>query len=270
MRDVASYRDELDGLPVAWLQAEPRRAAEPVVWVHGVPNSGDMWRPFVERLGGFAPDLPGFGRSGKPAAFDYSIDGYAAWIERFLDHVYADRVSLVVHDWGAAALAFAQRHPDRVARVLVIDAVPLLRGYRWHLVARLWRTPVIGELAMGFTSPRTMRLGLRRANARPLPDAFFESVFAHFDHGTQRAILRLYRSAPPTLLAAAGERLDAIGAPALVVWGERDPFIAADNADRYAVALGDAEVWRHPDAGHWPWLDDPAVVDRVCEFLEVG
>ena len=49
----------------------------------------------------------------------------------------------------------------------------------------------------------------------------------HFDQGTQRAILRLYRSSPPDVLAAAGERLGELDVPALVVWGTRDPYIPA-------------------------------------------
>jgi pimeloyl-ACP methyl ester carboxylesterase len=269
MRDVVLHETELDGLPVVWRRA-PDAGPDPVLWVHGVPDSGALWQPFLERAGGLAPDLPGFGRSGKPAGFGYSIAAYDAWLERFLDHVGVERVALAVHDWGGAALAFAQRRPDRIARIAVIDAVPLLPGHRWHGIARLWRRRVLGELAMGFTSPRTMRLALRRANARPLPDSYIEEALAHFDHGTQRAILRLYRSAPPEALAAAGERLSEIGAPALVVWGEQDPFLGAALAGAYADALGGAAVWRVPGAGHWPWLDDDAVIERVSDFLTAG
>jgi pimeloyl-ACP methyl ester carboxylesterase len=56
---------------------------------------------------------------------------------------------LVLHDWGAVGLAFAQRAPERIERLVAIDAVPLLPGYRWHPIARVWRTPVAGEVAMG-------------------------------------------------------------------------------------------------------------------------
>jgi pimeloyl-ACP methyl ester carboxylesterase len=46
--------------------------AERIVYLHGVPQSGEMWRPFVEKTGGDAPDLPGFGSSDKPAHGDYT------------------------------------------------------------------------------------------------------------------------------------------------------------------------------------------------------
>ena len=108
-------------------------------------------------------------------------------------------MSLVVHDWGAVGLAFAQRHPERVERLVIINAVPFLPGYRWHRTARIWRTPGLGELAMGTTNRFTLRLASRESNATPgpMPEAWLDSVLDHFDQGTQRAILRLYRSSPP-------------------------------------------------------------------------
>jgi pimeloyl-ACP methyl ester carboxylesterase len=246
---------------VVWREAPaPGPSRAPILYVHGVPTSSNDWEPFLARTGGLAPDLPGFGRSGKRGDGDYTMDGYDAFVERFLDHVGAERVRLVVHDWGAAALLWAQRFPDRVERLVVMDAVPLLPGYHWHRVARIWRTPVAGELLMGFSIRLTM--------GRFLPAPLRDEAFAHFDQGTQRAILRLYRSSPPERLAEAGARLARLRCPALVLWGDRDPYVPPRFADAYAAALGGAvEVAHVPGAGHWPWLDAPEVVERVAGFL---
>lgn len=266
---VAEHTGELDGQPVFWRSAPgPEPAHAPVLYVHGVPTSGEDWLPFLERTGGLAPDLPGFGRSGKGGHNDYSLEGIARFVERFLDEVvHAEHVRLVVHDWGAAALAFAQRAPERVERLVVLDAVPLLPGYRWHRVARLWRTPLLGELAMGFTSRRTLARALRPAFAGPVPEGFAEAAMRHFDQGTQRAILRLYRSADEASLAAAGRDLSRLGAPALVGWGARDPYISSRFGEQYAAELPDARVAIVEDAGHWPWLDRPDLIDRIATFL---
>lgn len=271
--DVAEHTAELDGQPVFWrAAAAPPSApagAAPVLYVHGVPTSGADWIPFLQRTGGLAPDLPGFGRSGKGGHLDYSLDGIAAFVERFLDDVVGvERVRLVVHDWGAAALAFAQRRPERVERLVVMNAVPLLPGYRWHRVARLWRMPGVGELAMGLTTRRTMRRALAPAFAGGhVPDAFLDAAMRHLDQGTQRAILRLYRGAPESLLAASGRGLSSLSIPALVVWGALDPYIPPGFGDSYAAALG-GEVEHVADAGHWPWLDRPDLIERVATFLE--
>jgi pimeloyl-ACP methyl ester carboxylesterase len=257
-------------LPVFWRSAPPSDShAAPALYVHGVPTSSEDWLAFLARGGGIAPDLPGFGRSGKPGYLRYTIAEYADFIERFLDLIEVERVRLLVHDWGAVGLAFAQRHPERIERLVVTNAVPLLPGYRWHRTARLWRTPVLGELAMGATTRFTLKQSTRESNATPgpMPDAWLDSAMAHFDHGTQRAILRLYRSSPSDVLAAAGAQLSRLTMPALVVWGTRDPYIPERFAHEYARALPSSELVELDDAGHWWWLDRPDAIERVISFL---
>ena len=198
-----------------------------MLYVHGVPTSSDDWVPFLERTGGLAPDLPGFGRTGKRGDGDFTMEGYERFIGRFLEHAGVDRVRLLVHDWGAVGLLWAMRNPERVERLVVMNAVTFLPGYRWHRTARLWRTPVLGETFMGAVNRTTLRISLREARAdhSPMPARFVDEIMAHIDPGTQRAILRLYRSSPEDKLAAAGADLGRITCPALVLWGDRDPYI---------------------------------------------
>jgi len=296
---MTDHTAELDGLPIFWRRA-PQPGNGPVpLYIHGVPSSADEWGapprpvrrrrtrrgrrraeaqlaaapapavPFLARSGGLAPDLPGFGRSGKGGDRRYTIGEYERFIEAFLDLVEVDQVQLVLHDWGAVGLAFAQRHPERVRSLVLIDVIPFLPGYRWHRIARLWRTPLLGELAMGFTTRTVLRAVTRESNVTPgpLPEAWRDSVYEHLDQGTQRAILRLYRSSPSDVLAAAGEQLATLTAPALVLWGAADPYIPVRFAHEYASTLPNAELEILEDAGHWPWLDRPDTIDRVCSFL---
>jgi pimeloyl-ACP methyl ester carboxylesterase len=270
MADVTEHEATLDGEPVFWLQAEgPADDATVVLYVHGVPTSADDWPAFLERTGGLAPDLPGFGRSGKRGDGDYSMHRYGPWLERFLQDRGVDRFSLVVHDWGVVGLALAQAHPERVERLVIVNGVPLLPGYQWHRLARLWRRRGVGELLMGSVSRMAIKRLTRGANATkgPMPDAWLDSVARHLDLGTQRAILRLYRSGDPADLAAAGERLGLLSCPTLVVWGDEDPYIPASFADVYAARIPGARGHHVADAGHWPWLDRPDVVDTVAAFL---
>jgi pimeloyl-ACP methyl ester carboxylesterase len=258
------------GLPIFWRSAPPSGpASAPALYLHGVPTNSDDWLPFLERTGGLAPDLPGFGRSGKPGYLKYTIDEYAVFIERFLDTLEVERVRMLVHDWGGVGLAFAQAHPERIERLVVTNAVTFLPGYRWHRAARVWRTPVLGELAMGTTTRWTLRQATREANVTPgpLPDAWIDSVLDHFDQGTQRAILRLYRSSPSDALAKAGEHLSRLDMPSLVLWGMQDPYIPTRFAAEYAKVLPNSELVELPDAGHWWWLDRPDAIERVADFL---
>jgi pimeloyl-ACP methyl ester carboxylesterase len=263
---VDEHKEEIGGVEVRWRQ----EGDAPILYLHGVPSSSSDWLPFLERSGGYAPDLPGFGESGKPAHFEYSIEGYRAWLDTFVERLGLDRFSLVMHDWGAVGLALAQAMPERIERLVLIGVVPFAPGYRWHRAARIWRTPLIGELFMGYSWKGGMRRASREwlAAEGPAPEEMVDEVWRHWDHGTQRAILKLYRSAPPPVLAAAGDRLGEVKAPALVLWGADDPYLPASFAQAVADRLGGpAEVSVIDGARHWPWLDEPSLVDRVARFL---
>jgi pimeloyl-ACP methyl ester carboxylesterase len=265
---VAEHTIELAGAPVFYRSTEAELA--PLLYLHGCPTSSDDWIPLLERTGGVAPDLVGFGRSAKGANLDYTLAGLANFIELFLDRLELPSVNVVAHDWGAGAgLVLAQRQPERVRKLVLINALPLFDGFRWHRLARVWRRPVLGELAMGSTTRSVLRHVLRNGYADPsaLSRSRFETIWAQFDQGTQRAVLRLHRSASERQLAEAGGGLETLPMPTMVVWGEHDPWFPAAFADRYGERLGNAEVWRIPDAGHWPWLDRPQTVERVAEFL---
>jgi pimeloyl-ACP methyl ester carboxylesterase len=264
---VDEHTIEVAGASVFYRRA-PARTSE-VLYLHSVPTSSDDWPALLELSGGLAPDLPGFGRTSKAGNLDYSLPAYALFVERFLDALAVGEVALVGHGWGAAiGLLFAQHHPERVTRLTIIDAIPLLDGFEWPGVARWLRRPGIGELAMGTINRWLLARILRNASATPAawPDARVDAVWEQFDQGTQRAILRLHRSVDAPALAREGAGLGVLSQPALVVWGDRDPWLAPAFADAYAERFPHADVWHVPGGGHWPWLDEPALAERVAGF----
>lgn len=245
----------------------------PVVYCHGNPTHGEDWLPFLQRGGpALAIDMPGWGRSDRPhpSRFDYSMNGLSAFLDRCLDELGVERRKLVVHDWGALALIGAQRRPELVERLVVIDSVPLLPGYRWHWVARLWRRRGVGEFLNATTTRRSLALLLRQARGdrSPMPPEFVDMIWDRWDKGTRDAVLTLYRHADPDRLAAAGTDLGGLACPALVLWGDRDIYLPTRFAEAYAAVLPDARLEILAGAGHWPWIDDPGVIDRVLSFTE--
>jgi pimeloyl-ACP methyl ester carboxylesterase len=263
---VDEHTIEVAGSPVFY-RSSP---GSDVLYLHSVPTSSDDWLGLLEQTGGVAVDLPGFGRSGKGGQLDYSMNGYVDFLERFLFELELERVSVVGHGWGAAfGLLLAARRPQLVTRLTLIDAVPLLDGFAWPAPVRWWRRPVVGELLMGSVNrwllARTLRAG--SASAAAWPDERVTAVWDQFDQGTQRAILRLHRSVDVADLAAAGgPALARIGVPALVVWGEADPWLETRFADAYVARLPNAQRAVVPGAGHWPWLDQPELLARLAAF----
>jgi pimeloyl-ACP methyl ester carboxylesterase len=253
---------ELAGSPV-FLRAAPARGA-PAVYLHGIPTSSDDWLGFLAATGGLAPDLIGFGRSGKGGQLDYTIDGLADFVEPLLP----ERIKLVGHDWGGlVALELAARLNERVEAVVLCNPLPLVEGFHWQGPARLWRRPVIGELVMGATTKWLLRRILRQGSAA-WPEERIATIWDQFDQGTQRAILRLHRQTHEQWLEAARSRLSRLGAPALVLWGEQDPWLPVAFADPVARLLPEATVELVGGAAHWPWLDRPELIERVAGFLD--
>jgi pimeloyl-ACP methyl ester carboxylesterase len=255
------------------LEVDGPRPEHPVLMVHGNPSNAGDWKPFLERLEGrrrgIAPDLLGWGKSDRPAAFPGTMEALAGWLGDAIDALSVQRFDLVVHDWGGIALVTASRRPEAVDRVVVMNSVPLMPDYRWHWIARLWRRRGVGELLNATTSKFGTRQLLRPAFVKKdaIPE-LADLIHEHFDRGTKRAVLDLYRDADPEKFAPIAAGLKSLTGPSLIVWGDADPFIQARFAESLSNAFGGQGRVEHlPDAGHWPWLDRPDVVDTVCDFL---
>jgi pimeloyl-ACP methyl ester carboxylesterase len=262
----------VDGVRVFYRRVSGEGA--PVVYCHGNPTHSGDWVPFMERGGpSIAIDMPGWGRSDRPdpARFDYSMYGLSAFLERCLEELGVERRKLVVHDWGGLALIGAQRRPDLIEKLVIVNTVPLLPGYRWHWVARLWRRRPVGEILNRTTTRSSLALLLRQARGdhrSPMPPEFVDSIWSSWDSGTQRAVLQLYRHADPPRLAAAGANLNKLTCLSLVLWGNRDIYLPTRFGEAYAQALPNAEFEAIEGAGHWPWIDDERAIDRILGFVE--
>ena len=263
----------VDGVRSPTLEAGPADAREAAVFVHGNPGSSGDWDDLVRSAGehgrAVALDMPGFGAADKPDDFAYTVDGYARHLAGALCELGIDRAHLVLHDFGGPwGLQWAADHPDAFASATLVDTGVLL-DFRWHVLARIWRTRWLGELFMRATTRPGLKLVLRRGQPEPLPGRRIdEMVRAAKDRGTQRAVLRLYRSTSAERMGGLREALRPLDRPALVVWGVHDPYIDVGQADRQRETFPRARVVRFERSGHWPMFDaSERLVETVTPFL---
>jgi len=270
--DLSTVTVAVQGVASPVLTSGDPDAREAVVFVHGNPGPKEDWEALMRRAGEFArsvaPDMPGFGAADHPADFDYTSGGYARHLAGILDQLRIDRVHLVVHDFGGPwGLVWAVEHPDAFASVTLINTGVLL-DYRWHRLARIWRTPGLGDLFMATTTRAGVRMVVGHDNPRLSPSAVDRIYEASRPRHTKRAVLKLYRATPASAMGALRAPLRELDRPALVVWGTTDAYIPWQQAERQLESFPSARIELLEGLGHWPFAEDPArVSEAVIPFL---
>ena len=267
-------RITVGGISTPTIEAGPEEASEAVVFVHGNPGSSRDWEALVDAVGDFgravAIDMPGFGQADKPRDFDYTVSGYAAFIQGAVEELGISRAHIVVHDFGGPfGLLWGLQHPDAWASVTLIN-IGILPGYTWHSLARQWRTPVLGELLQLYIPRAAWRKRMQAANPKGLPPEFVDQMYDNYDRGTRRAVLKLYRATPDPGEAAeeVGKAIKALNKPALVIWGMKDPFLPGRYADQQSEFFDVRNTLKLPESGHWCYQDDPdAVRNALVPFV---
>lgn len=228
----------------------------PAVFVHGVPDTHRVWMPVVDRLSRgdvVALDLPGFG-SGVPDGFAVTKDAYVDWLIEAIARI-GEPVDLVGHDWGCALTArVASLRPDLV-RSWAGGGGPVDATYEWHPLAKVFQAPGRGEAYFARFDAQAFA---GRMEQDGVPRAHADDTAARIDATMQACILRLYRSAV-TMGAEWQPGLAAFRAPALVLWGARDPSCPVAFADRLAEAVRARRVLKL-DAGHWFPVQHPDLI----------
>ncbi len=274
MSAVRHARLDAGGTTTPLIEAGPEGAREAIVFVHGNPGSSSDWTALVEAVGelgrAVAFDMPGFGRAAAPPDFAYDVPAYAEFLDQALAGLGIERAHLVLHDFGGPfGLQWGVEHPDAWASVVLIN-IGVMPGYRWHSMAKRWRTPLLGELVQAWIPRFAWHRAMQKSSPRGLPEAFVEKMYEDYDRATRQTVLKLYRATPDPGQTSKelGAATVALQMPALVIWGAADPFIDAAYAERQREFFAVQEVVILKDSSHWPFQDDPERVEQaILPFL---
>ena len=216
-----------------------------------------------------AVDLPGQGYTTlKRHGFGYDLEAMSGALGSFLDAVGLPRASLVGHSWGGAvALYFAERHPQRVSRLVLIDSPGLDDPSSWDF--RPLQVPVVGELIGKLMSRSTFEATLRKGFAHPerLTRQEVDEYWAPLSRRqNRRAMWMLQRNLHYSLT---DRRLGEVRAPTLVLWGDQDRFDEPWQANELGRRIPRATVRVLPGCGHMAHEDCPAqAIPQLDRFLE--
>ena len=247
----------------------------PVIFIHGFAASFYCWRLNVEPLAVdgpvYAPDLPGFGLSDKPRDYDYSLDGYADFIAAYMDAMGIERAVLVGNSMGGGiAMKTELRHPDRVAGLVLIDALGYFKN-DFYLYRALGVYP-LAEIIMSLNNRPVMTMILK--NRVYVDDAFVTDEVVDSFMAVNKT--ENGRTAPVWVLRAMGpypviptDEIERVSAPTLVIWGEEDRILPVSHVELFSRDIEHAETIIIPDVGHVPMEEKSDVVnDRIRAFVQ--
>jgi haloalkane dehalogenase len=250
---------------------------EPVLLLHGEPTWAFLYRKLIPPLAGVArvvaPDYLGFGRSDKPTRVeDYSYDLHYRSIERLAEELDLRETTVVVQDWGGPiGLRFAARHPERVARLVLLNTgvgagrAPSPEWLRFRAFMRRVGPEIVPGQLVRISAVTELADGVVEAYNAPFPTAeskagvlaFPELVPTELDHPSAAKMLEV---------RAALERWEK---PALVLFSDSDPIFPPAAAERLASRIpgaGPAEIVA--GAGHFLQEEKgEEIAERIVRFL---
>ncbi|NLI69509.1 MAG: alpha/beta hydrolase [Firmicutes bacterium] len=251
---------EVDGLDVHY---RDEGEGEPLVLLHGWSASLHTWDAWAEILKEdfrvIRLDLPAFGLTGPATDADYSIDYYVDFLDHFLAALDVKESYIAGNSLGGGITwLYAAKHPEKVKKIILLDAA----GYKMEM-------PSITRLA----APEFVRSAIKYITPRYAIRFLVGQVYGEKEKITNETVKRYHR-----LLLREGNRevlfgvldriqdrsneevaqlLGSVEIPALIMWGEKDAWIAPELADRFEQDLPDARLITYENAGHIPMEEVP-------------
>lgn len=269
-----------------------------MLFLHGFPEFWYEWKEQLREFGrdhlAVAPDLPGYNLSDKPSKLErYRGDILVEDIRALADHFRGGRKFILVgHDWGGAlAWAFAGAHPEKIEKIVIINAPhPAIFG---RLLATNADQQSASQYMLMFRSPGAEAF-LSANNHAALVEAVLGDLLrtGSFQESDKEAYLKAW-SQPGALTGglnyyranqvgppgASGENVTGgnaapdparwtVRVPTLVIWGEKDIALTTHNLEGLDQFVPDLTIKRIPDGSHWVIHQKPAEVNRYMrEFL---
>lgn len=253
----------------------------PLLLLHGggIDSAQLSWaeaiEPFAEHYRVYAPDWPGYGKSDPLIGEGYSIDRLVSVLAELIDALDLPQVSLVgISMGGGASLGYALTHPQRVAKLILVDSYGLCANAPFHQLS-YWvtRLPAISRWTYGLMrrSRHLTRWGIRSIFAGPVPEAVVNESFAALQLANAgEPFIAFQRSEllPDRLNTCYAPRLGELPMPVLLIHGNQDTLVPLSAAQEAARRIPNARLEVMEKTGHWPPRERPTQFNAaVLAFL---
>ena len=238
---------------------------ETLLMLHGNPTWSFYYRNLILGLKDsyrcVVPDHMGMGKSDKPQDYPYTLSQHIDNLEKLVDHLGLDDITLVVHDWGGAiGMGFAVRYPEKIRRLVIFNTAAFL-SQEIPISLKLCRIPGFGALAIrGFNAFARFALRWACIKQERMTEEVKAGYLEPYDNFANRiANLRFVQDIPlgpespsyPVIQNIEKNLKLFQNHPVQIIWGAHD-FVFNDHfLERWKNIFPQAEVHRIEGAGHY-------------------
>ena len=268
--DEKSQFVDVQGMSVHY-KIEGNWSAPTLVLIHGTAASLHTWDGWVKPLEPHFKiirfDLPAFGLTGPSPARDYSKEAYVSFLDDLMAQLGIERFHLAGNSLGGdIAWNYAATYPDRVDKLVLVDASGFLRKENVPTIFKLARNPIGGQLFKWVTPISLIRQNIEEVyyNDALITDMLVTRYheFAKRTGNRQAFVDRVVQGEVDRT-----HQLKNITAPTLIQWGKYDEWIPLSDAYQFDSAIADTSVIEY-DAGHIPMEEIPELTaNDVLTFL---
>ncbi|MGZ3839964.1 MAG: alpha/beta fold hydrolase [Flavisolibacter sp.] len=252
----------IDSVKTSYLSAG---RGNPVIFLHGAGAGAVTWYPSIgavsENFHVLAPDIVGYGESGKPNA-PYNRPYFSKWLKDFLIEMKISKAHIVgLSQGGAIALQFTIDNPEMVGKLVLVDSAGLgAKVSFWPMVGMVWMNSFPSSMANRFNAPYILHKPENRD-----PNHSLYSVAVIKSTGGKNAFKQGRGSAVSKIRE---ELLQQIKNETLIIWGKRDQMFRVEYGERAAKIIPNAKFHLIEDAGHLPLMDQPEIFNKLLtDFL---
>jgi pimeloyl-ACP methyl ester carboxylesterase len=239
---------------------------EPLVLLHGTSFSHEVWDKTIKEASTlftvYAPDMPGFGCSDKPAV-QYGLPFYVDFVRKFLDALKIEECAIAGMSMGGeVAAAFAAKYPGRVSRLVIVDAKgfsPLMKGLR--------TLPVLGRplYLFMFNSREILRRYVESMlyDKRMLKEELVDREWARIKDPSYRRSLSGNAKYLSTVDPGLPDMLKSVKAKTLIIWGKEDALLPLEDAYKFNECIARSDVLVLERCGHVPVIEKNEEFNRA-------
>ena len=264
---------EIDGMQVHY-RVEGK--GMPIVLIHGTGASLHTWDDWTLKLKEnyqvIRMDLPAFGLTGPNKSGDYSIKQYTQFLEEFVVKMKLDSMFLAGNSLGGnIAWNYASKNPEKVQKLILVDASGLPTNKPQPWIFKMAKTPVLSKLFLYITPRSIIEDNLKQVyeDDTKISDALITRFHdMALREGNRKAFVDRAKIDFTTSEASKKEQLQNIQTPTLLIWGAKDTWIPLENGKRMDTLLPNSKLVVLQNSGHVPMEENPKESFKVLnDFL---